>query len=299
MCTANATAAIVLNVSSIQEALYVDLPLLSPMSVANLLETRLPVVPVVAASTPYDGGVSPTFQNVTVVDALTVQALLSPISGLYTLDISQLLAAALFELGSFSGQPYPDMQQPYMYTASSALVDIDVTTQNILTTLDNIYSLLGTTLQAQVPTVISFTGGVLGTQTVGLSTMLADTLYLPSVNNINGANNASFVEYVPIARMMGIPYLDPYISPTSASCATTGSATAPEFPFGVMYGAPVLVDASIPNWSQSSTSRISGLQFESISRCYSETFGSSERDNRLAEFAPTSTIMALSSKAVT
>lgn len=287
------------NTLSTSAALYNSI---DGISIANLMSP----VPVIADAPAYDGGIGFALQNVTVVEALTAMLRVAHNGTLALFDQTQLLAAGLFEA---SIDYYPNVQLPYLYSISTYLVDIDVSTSNIDTDLQVTNLVLGdirdllTTISGQlsvnIPTSMAFTQTVSATTPLSIAQILADTLYLPSVNNINGANTGSFIEYISLARLLGIPYLDPFVNPASASCTTSSSATGPEFPFGVMYGQPTQVDASQPNWSQSSSSKISGLLIESISRCYSESFGSNERDNRFIQFAPTSTVMASNSYIVT
>jgi hypothetical protein len=296
------------------------------LSIAQLVATRLPLLNI-SSPTAFYGG-APGTQTISVVDALTVNVKLNyadttPVLG----DISQLLAAALFNRAADG--IYPDISDPFAARLDEldnivvSLEDIDVTTSNIYTQqavtnilLGNLVTLVNQTIPyladirsflldgmyVNIPTTKGLTGSFGNNIVVPLAPMLFEALYFSSINNINGANTLGFLEYLPVARLLGMPFADPVISQFSASCTTASSAVAPDYPGGNLYGSPILNDVGGQIYSYpggGSLLPITRIPYEPIQRCVNQTFSTADPDQRLVQLAPISMKLAQKNFVVT
>jgi len=267
-------------------------------------------VPVASPVAFYDGlGIGT--QNITVVDALTAVVAVSPSGPLVTADVGQLLAAGLFapDFGI-----YPNVGNPYLIYLedldgmASSLTDIDsqlpvlinlVNASSLqLAAIHTVLTSILNVLMPQIPLAYDYNGNVKTTTTVGLGALLFDALYLPSTSNIQTSTQI-LAEYMTLARMSGIPWLDPSVGPSASSCYVSVGQSAPGFPNGNFYGQPTDNAKSDSYYTTNYLSPVSGLPIESFSRCYSANYNVSKLDQRIVQLATVSGLNSRLSQTVT
>jgi len=236
----------------------------------------LALAQVISALPLYNGGVSPTFQEVNVVDALTVDVKLSePATAIYTADITQLIAASAFARAADG--IYPDVSDPYaahllgidnIVTSTS---DIDGNTAATVTALNaintNLIAMSSTltsilsALSVTLPTSVygQYPGGVQhpgNSAVLTLAQVVAEGLLVPNIARRTGYLSApdcvgsvgttpcieSDIEYIGAARGLIVPRVDPAIESFRAgnNCETFVFTVGDVYEPPIRYGTSLL-----------------------------------------------------------
>jgi hypothetical protein len=240
----------------------------------------LNVASVLAAATAYSGGPIITSQNVTVVDALTADVKITLDSDIYTADITQILANALYNKAADG--IYPNLQDPYLAREDELdnivelLTDIDVNIGLMVPLLATISSSLAQGLFTYVPLTVNNLGVVTSYKSVPLSDIIYTGLFSQSLSSVNSAGDVNNVESNPIVSALITPYLDPQLVGNSYVCDTTlvGTTLAPGWPYASNYhGYDGQAGGTI---GQLVTNPVTGLPYEAVSTCeYGNSFGTS------------------------
>jgi len=243
-------------------------------SVASLLN----VARVISGALGYSGDALPILQDVTVVDALTVDGFVSTNMSVppYSVDLAQLTAAANFPLDPTTQLPL--LTQPYLGQYNADFTEIITQLTTISNTLATISYQLNLGLTTQVPQEVNNDGTYAGRmfKTVQLSDLVYTALFQPNVVVSDHDAGINIVNSQPLVSAFITPYIDPpnLGSAGSTLCDTNfaGATLAPGWPFGVSYGGnDHVVGGTV---GTSATNGVTGLSYESVSTCqYGTTFG--------------------------